>query len=464
MAPLETQGASPAGHGARKATVFQLVFMTYSVICSGAFGLEEMVSGSGPGLAILTLVVLPVIWAAPISLTCAELSARYPIEGGYYRWVRLAFGDFVGYVAGWLVWLTMFATNAAFAVLFASYLRHMVPGLSAGQHFWVAVALVWIATALNYRGIRLVGNASVVLTILIFLPFLAMSVLGFAHWRFDPLAPLLNPDKGLISAFGDSLFIAIWLYAGFEKLTVSAEEVENPARAFPIALAIAVPMTAASYIIPTVAALAANGDWRDWGESHFSAAAQAIGGPLLGGAMATAGLASQVCLLLVTLLGQSRLPMVLAADGFFPAVFRRTHPRFGTPGASLLLGAVVLTGLCGLDFKKLAGMYALVQALAYMLIYATLFRLRSRAAPAGDVPPASGFRIPLGTVGLAVMAAPSAVLTLLVVAQGLWHEGALDVRQALIDLLIFTSGPATYWMFKRRARTDAGTDAAGSLR
>src|SRR4029453_10730901 len=137
---------------------------------------------------------------------------------------------------------------------------------------------------------------------------------------------------------------------------------------------------------------------------------QAIGGPLLGGAMAAAGLASQVCLLLVTMLGQSRLPMVLAADGFFPAVFRKTHPRFGTPVASLLLGAVVLTGLCGFRFSQLAGMYALVQALAYMLIYATLFRLRSQEARVGNPPTRSGFRIPLGTLGLAVMAAPSAVL------------------------------------------------------
>jgi amino acid transporter len=427
--------------------------MTYSVICSGAFGLEEMVSASGPGLAILTLMVLPVIWAAPISLTCAELSARYPIEGGYYRWVRLAFGDFVGYVAGWLVWLTMFATNAAFAVLFASYLRHMVPSLSAGQHFWVAVAVVWVATALNYRGIRLVGNASIVLTVLIFLPFLVMSVLGFAHWRFHPFVPFVNPDKGLVSAFGGSLFIAIWLYAGFEKLTVSAEEVEDPSRAFPIALAIAVPMAAASYVIPTVAGLAANGDWRDWGESHFSAAAEAIGGPALGGAMAAAGLASQVCLLLVTMLGQSRLPMVLAADGFFPPVFRKTHPRFGSPVASLLLGAVVLTGLCGFRFSQLAGMYALVQALAYMLIYATLFRLRSRAALNAGSPVEGGFRIPLGTFGLAAMAAPSAVLTVLVVAQGLWHEGRFDIQQALIDLLIFTSGPATYWLLKHKRRS-----------
>src|SRR2546428_8897496 len=61
---------------ARKATTLQLVFMTYSVICSGAYGLEEMVSGSGPGMTLLTLMILPFIWAVPVALACAELSDR----------------------------------------------------------------------------------------------------------------------------------------------------------------------------------------------------------------------------------------------------------------------------------------------------------------------------------------------------------------------------------------------------
>src|SRR5947208_16893492 len=123
----------------RKATTLHLVFMTYSVICSGAYGLEEMISGSGPGMALLTLVVLPFIWAVPVAPACAELSARYPVEGGYYRWARMAFGDFTGYMAGWLVWLANLATNAACALLFATYLRYWIPALSRLWHWVIAV-------------------------------------------------------------------------------------------------------------------------------------------------------------------------------------------------------------------------------------------------------------------------------------------------------------------------------------
>src|SRR5207245_101429 len=202
----------------------------------------------------------------------------------------------------------------------------------------------------------------------------------------------------------------IWLYAGFEKLTPNAGEVENPARAFPVALAFAVPMASLSYIVPTLAALAANDNWRSWGESYFSTAALAIGGPLLGNAMAAGGLVSDACLLMVTILGQSRLPMVMAEDGLFPEVFRRTHPRFGTPVVSLVVGGLALSGLCLMRFSSLAGLFALVQVFAYLLIFAALLKLRAHpslaagriASPAAD-PARPAFRIPLGRNGLVLM-------------------------------------------------------------
>jgi amino acid transporter len=443
------QGAGPSP---RKATAFQLVFMMYSVICSGAYGLEQMVSNSGPGMAILTLSVLPLIWAVPLALACAELSARYPVEGGYYRWARMAFGDFVGYQAGWLVWLANLATNGTFAVLFANYARQWMPDMTDTVHWCIAAALVWFCTWMNYRGIRLVGGASVLLTILIFLPFLVMTLLGLLHWQANPLVPFVNPARGTFGAFGGGLLIAIWLYSGFEKLTTNAAEVENPSRAFPIALAFAVPMTSLSYIIPTVAALAAHGHWSEWGESYFSVAAGAIGGPWLGSGMAFGGLLSNLSLLMVTILGQSRLPMVLAEDGFFPRLFRKTHPRYGTPVASLLVGGIILSGIIQMNFEALAGLFSLVQVCAYLLIYASLIRLRSHPPLAGPTPGRAPFRIPWGTGGLVLMTLPSVLLSAAAISQTVWHDGAFDGRQALVDLAVFASGPLTYLVFSRGLR------------
>ena len=451
MANGEPRTAKP-----RKATTLHLVFMTYSVICSGAYGLEEMISGSGPGMALLTLVVLPFIWAVPVALACAELSARYPVEGGYYRWARMAFGDFTGYMAGWLVWLANLATNAAFAVLFANYLRYWIPDLSHLWNWVIAVVVIWVTVYMNWRGIRPVGTTSVVLTLLIFLPFLGLTLAGLLKWRCNPLVPFVAPDKSPLVAFVAGLGIAIWLYSGFEKLTTNAGEVENPSRAFPIALAFAVPMASLSYILPTFAALAGNGHWNEWRESYFSVAAQALGGPALGMAMAAGGLVSSTCLLMVTILGQSRLPMVMAEDGLFPKGFARTHPRFGTPTVSLLVGGLILTPVVYLKFEKLAGVFSVVQVLAYLLIFAALLRLRAHAPPQQAMPAAGAggrpFRIPLGTVGLVLMIVPCVILSALAVVQSVLTDGAFDAWKGLYILVVLATGPVTFLVFRGKGR------------
>ena len=458
-----------AGRASRRASTFHLVFLTYSVVCSGAYGLEQIVSESGPGLALALLITLPFLWGIPISLACAELSASYPIEGGYYRWVRAAFGDFVGYQAGWLVWLANLMTNAAFAVLFASYLRYFLPDLGTGGHYVVALLLIWGTTLLNCFGIRLVGTTSVVLTCLIFLPFLGLSVLGLMHWSHAPFTPFVHPDKSPTVALTDGLMIALWLYGGYEKLTPNAEEVENPSRAFPIALAIAMPMVIGSYVIPTLAGLVACDGWRDWGEAHFTVLAGQVGGAPLAAAMSFGGLLSNTCILMVTILGQSRLPMVMAQDRLFPRLFGRVNLRYGTPTLSLVAGGLALSLLASLPFAALAGLFSLVQVLAYVLICAALLNLRrmarlgrptglaAAAATSGGggsgaaVPAHRLFRVPLGETGLLLLMLPVFLLTAFVVARQLWPDGSLGLRTIATDLLVFASGPATYFLFRRHA-------------
>jgi len=174
--------------------------------------------------------------------------------------------------------------------------------------------------------------------------------------------------------------------------------------------------------------------------------------------MAAGGLVSSTCLLMVTILGQSRLPMVMAEDGLFPKVFARTHPRFGTPTVSLLVGGLVLTPLVYGKFSYLTAMFTMVQVLAYLLIFGALLRLRS-CAPAPAPSGARGqFRIPLGTRGLVLMIVPCVILSGLAIVQTVWHDDSFDLRQAIIDLLVLASGPVTYLLFKRagQARRSPG--------
>ncbi|MGP0098966.1 MAG: amino acid permease, partial [Terriglobales bacterium] len=142
----------------RKAGLFYLVFVMFSYTTGGPFGLEDMVTTSGPGMTLIYLLVLPFFWCIPVSLVSAELTTAMPVEGGFYRWTRAAFGDFWGFLAGWWNWSASFLLGGAYAVLFTDYLVYYFPGITGWKHYLVSVALIAVITWINVRGIQMVGK------------------------------------------------------------------------------------------------------------------------------------------------------------------------------------------------------------------------------------------------------------------------------------------------------------------
>src|SRR5215467_16053951 len=170
----------------RRAGLFYFVFVMYSYTTAGPFGLEGVVAASGPGMALIYNLVLPFFWSIPMSLVSAELTTAMPVEGGFYRWVRAAFGDFWGFLAGWWNWLAAFLLASAYAVLFADYLSFYFPQLTGWKHYFVAASLVALITYINVCGIQMVGRVSTILEIFVLLPLAVLTVIGLAHWHHNP--------------------------------------------------------------------------------------------------------------------------------------------------------------------------------------------------------------------------------------------------------------------------------------
>ncbi|MDZ7306518.1 MAG: APC family permease, partial [candidate division KSB1 bacterium] len=213
----------------KKATFLQLAFMIYGAVCAGAFGVENMIPAAGPGMALLTLVLMPFLFSLPASFAVSELTTMLPLEGGQYRWSRLAFGDFWGFQAGWWAWMTGIVTNGLFAVLFANYLQTWFPGMTGLHHWLVCLTLIWCMHLLNLRGIRVVGNTAIVLSAVLLLPFVLLLVFGVMQWQHNPFTPLVAPGKSLAGGFSSSVVLAIWLYSGYDKLSAAAEvEINQP--------------------------------------------------------------------------------------------------------------------------------------------------------------------------------------------------------------------------------------------
>src|SRR5437899_900166 len=255
----------------------------YAYATGGPFGLEDMVTKSGPGLTQLYLLLIPLFWCVPVSLVTAELTTAIPVVGGFYRWVRAGFGDFWGFLAGWWNWSASFVLAAAYAVLFADYLSDFISiyftSVGAGIHYAIACTLVAVICYVNVRGIHMVGVVSTILEVFVLLVVGALCVAAALKWHHNPFSPLVPPHAPRFQVFGAGLALGLWLYSGYEQLTSVAEEVEEPQKTYPRALAIVVPLSIATYFLPTLFSLAALGDWQKWHTGYFSNAAQLLAAP-----------------------------------------------------------------------------------------------------------------------------------------------------------------------------------------
>jgi len=202
----------------------------------------------------------------------------------------------------------------------------------------------------------------------------------------------------------------LWLYSGYEQLSTVAEEVDDPQRSYPKALALVVPLSMAAYFLPTLAGLASAGHWEQWHSGYFSDAAAAIGGTFHGYAwlgvwMTLAAMIANIALLNSTILTTTRMPSAMAEDGYLPEVLTRKHPRYGTPWIAILVSAAIYALLAWQSLGRLISIYIWLRSATTVLTVLSGWKLR-RSQP--ELPRA--FVVPGGNLGLFyVVAAPVAM-------------------------------------------------------
>jgi amino acid transporter len=433
-----TKSNGRSGAAIRKAGLLSFVFVMYSYTTAGPFGLEDQVTTSGPGMTLIYHLLLPFFWCIPISLVAAELTTAMPVQGGFYRWTRAAFGDFWGFLAGWWNWCASFLLGSTYAVLFTDYLSFFFPWITGWKHYAVAVFMIGIIAYVNVRGIKTVGKVATLLETLIFLPVAAMCVMSVRMWHHNPFVPLVPPHQPVFQVFGVGLALGLWLYSGYEQLSTVAEEVEEPQKNYPRALAWVVPLSMATYFVPTACALAALGNWQDWHTRYFSDAAQLIGGPWLGFAMTMAAAITFISILNSTVLSSTRMPFAMAEDGYLSPFLTRLHPKFGTPWMAILISAAIYTVFAWNTLTQLISVYIWLRIATSVLTVLSAWQLR-RKRP--DLERA--FRIPWGSKGLAY----AVIAPLIMSGVALIASDKFGLRYGPLVLLL---GPVAYFFFRRR--------------
>src|SRR5581483_11045720 len=118
-----------------------------------------------------------------------------------------------------------------------------------------------------------------------------------------------------------------------------------------------VPLSVATYFLPTIFSLAALGDWQKWKDGYFSTAAFLIGGYWLGLAVNLAALITALSLLNGTVLASTRMPFAMAEDGYLPKFLTKVHPRFKTPWIAILVSAAIYAALSWHSLSQLIIVY-----------------------------------------------------------------------------------------------------------
>ncbi len=422
----------------------------FSYTTGGPFGLEDMVTTSGPGITLVYLLVLPFFWCIPVSLVSAELTTVMPVEGGFYRWTRAAFGDFWGFLAGWWNWTASFLLGGAYAVLFTDYLVYYFPRMTWWEHYLVSVSLIALLTWINVRGIQAVGKVATALEMFIFIPIVILIGLGLTHWRFNPFTPWVVPHQATFKVFGVGLALGLWLYSGYEQLSTVAEEVENPQRAYPRALALVVPLSMAAYFLPTLAGLASAGQWQEWHTGFFSDAARIIGGTLHGPAwlsqgwlgtwMTLAAMIGNIALLNSTILTTTRMPFAMAEDGYLPYGLTRRHEGYGTPWLAIVASAVIYAALAWQSLAQLISVYIWLRSATTVLTVLSGWKLR-RTRP--DLP--RSFTVPGGRLGLLYVVGAPVVMALV----ALLGSDRFGMIGGVIGIAV---GSVVYWLLIQSER------------
>jgi len=370
--------------------VSTVVFMIFCLCAAGAYGIEEMIPESGPGLTLVMLIVLPFIWSTPLGLVASELGSARPQEGGYYKWVQEALGEYWGFQAGWWRTISIYIDNTLYVILAGGYLAGSMD-LNPVYEMAFKVGMILIFTYINIRGVRDVGIVSTILSILVIVAFGMVAVVGFLNWTQNPFVPF-TADGEIMGVhgieFGDWVYyigmgiaIGMWMYAGYESMSTVAGEVTNP-QVIPKATMITVPLIMCVYIFPTMGGLASMGMWEDWGTEvgnvGYGSVAEMYLGPAFGVFFVVVAILAQCSIYNTYIASGSRGFFVLAEDNLAPPILIKVDKKHGVPYVAVLSVGIVNIILCQYAFTTVIVVDVFLLISAYAMIFISALILRKR--------------------------------------------------------------------------------------
>ena len=348
------------------------------------------------GVTVWLWLIALVMFFWPQGIAVIELAYRFPGEGGVYLWAKEVFGDFHGFLSGWCYWTNNMMYVPTVLLYFVGVSVFVLgPGheaLADNKAFTVIVSLVLfiLLVVLNIRGLgvgKWVNNLGGIGT---GVAAATLVILGIVIWsRFG--TPITSSEfhipkdpRFVLNSFGVICFGLV----GLELASVMGDEIQEPERNLPFAVAWGGIISGALYIAATVTLLMAvskndisvlQGIVQAVAHMASRVSVNWIVAPFaLMLSLSIAGIAS------AWLAGSARIPFVAGLDSYLPSWLGKVHPRYGTPYAALIVHAIVSILLVGLNFlggsvqetfQKLLSLAVVLQLIPFIYIFGALLKL-----------------------------------------------------------------------------------------
>jgi amino acid transporter len=356
-----------------------------STVGAGIFALPALVAaqlGAASPLAYVICALAMCLFVTSFALA----GSRVSLTGGLYAYVEVAFGRYVGFLAGVLYFLTAILAISGIVTLIATSVAELIPILSTevGRAALIFCILALLA-AINIRGVRIGARTVEAVTLVKLSPLIIFVVAGIFFLRPEALT---WPGWPQTDALGRSVLMLLFAFVGVEVALVPSGEIKHPARTVPRAIFIALGVTTLLYIMIQLVALGVLGaELGKYGETALAEAA----GRFLGNAGRTlmlAGLAiSAFGWTTSDILSSPRIIFAFGRDGFIPKWFAHVHPRFHTPDVAIATYAAIAFALSfSSTFQKLAILSNMAVLFLYILCFLAALELNRRDVRSDGVP------------------------------------------------------------------------------
>jgi len=394
-----------------------------AIIGAGLFSITGLAASMNAGPAITISFLVAAFGCVFAGLCYAEFSSMIPVAGSAYTYSFATMGEFVAWIIGWDLVLEYAVGAATVSISWSRYLgkflsgygihiddAYMLSPFEGGIINVPAVLIVMIMSLVLMRGTKesaFVNGIIVLLKVSVVLIFIAV---GWQYIRPENYTPYIPENKGTFGEFGFSgiiraAAIVFFAYIGFDAVSTAAQEAKNPKRDMPIGILLSLAICTILYVlfahvmtgVVNYQAFAGKD-----GIAPVAIAVEAMGHPgadgmitpaypWLNNAILLAILGGYASVILVMLMGQSRVFFSMSKDGLMPKVFSEVHPKFRTPAKNNFLFMVIVSLFAAFVPARVVGeMTSIGTLFAFILVCIGVLIMRKKMP---DAPRA--FKTPL---------------------------------------------------------------------